>query len=273
MDYLKDLPNKITTERLRIMKQQNIKICCITAYDAAFAKIFQLTGIDLILVGDSVANVFQGKHTTLSVTLDEMIYHGKIVKSVANRPLLVVDMPFMTFQIAPDDAVKNAGIILKETSCDAVKLEGCTDRIIQAIEYMTEIGIPVMGHIGLIPQSINKFGTYKVRGTNAFEAERILEEATKLEKAGAFAIVLEKIPSTLAKQITETISIPTIGIGAGRFCDGQILVCNDMLGLNVDFNPRFVRRYAQLHSIIKDAVNNYANDIRSGNFPDESESY
>jgi 3-methyl-2-oxobutanoate hydroxymethyltransferase len=270
---MKEHTNKITTERLREMKQHSQKICCITGYDAAFTKIFDEAGIDLILVGDSVANVFQGKDTTLSVTLSEMIYHTKIVKSVAVRPLIVCDMPFMSYQISSDDALKNAGMLLKETGCDAVKLEGCTDRILKAVEYMNEVGIPVMGHIGLTPQSINKFGTYKVRGKDSVEANRIAEEAIRLEKAGAFAIVLEKIPATLAKQITETISIPTIGIGAGKHCDGQILVCNDMLGLNIDFQPRFVRRYLQLHSIIKEAVNNYADDIRNGNFPNEEESY
>jgi len=273
MNYLKEQIQKVTTERLRKMKQNSQKICCITAYDGSFAKIFEDAGIDLILVGDSVANVFQGKDTTLSVTLEEMIYHSKIVKESVSRPLVVVDMPFMTYQISPDDAQKNAGIVLKQTCCDAVKLEGCTDRILKAVEYMSEIGIPVMGHIGLTPQSINKFGTYRVRGTELDEAEKIFQEAIKLEKAGVFAVVLEKIPSSLAERITNSISIPTIGIGAGKYCDGQILVCNDLLGINVDFNPRFVRRYCELNTIIKEAVKNYSDDVRTKNFPNEKESY
>jgi 3-methyl-2-oxobutanoate hydroxymethyltransferase len=237
------------------------------------AKIFDVAGVDLILVGDSLANVFQGKDTTLSVSLEEMIYHTKIVKSAVSVPLVVADMPFMTYQISPNEALKNAGILLKETSCDAVKLEGCTDKILNAIKGMNEIGIPVMGHLGLTPQSINKFGTYKVRGTDEIEASKIKEDAIKLEDAGVFAIVIEKIPSQLAKEITASVSIPTIGIGAGKYCDGQVIVCNDMLGINVDFAPRFVRHYANLYDIIKDAVSNYTKDVKNNTFPNEDESY
>jgi 3-methyl-2-oxobutanoate hydroxymethyltransferase len=273
MSYLRDNNIKITTERLREMKQQGRKICCITAYDALFARIFDEAGVDLILVGDSLANVVQGKDTTLSVTLEQIVYHTKIVKSNANRPLVVADMPFMTYQINSDEALKNAGILLKETCCDAVKLEGCSNKIVDAIKYMDEIGIPVMGHLGLTPQSINKFGTYRVRGTEEAEANRIIEDAYRLEKAGVFAIVLEKIPSELAKQISANISIPTIGIGGGPNCDGQILVYADMLGMNVDFNPRFVRHYANLYEIIKNAVVNYAEDVINSNFPSDNESY
>ena len=273
MEYLKKRPSKITTEKLREMKQQGRRISCITAYDASLAKIFDEAGIDLILVGDSLANVFQGKDTTLSVSLEEIIYHTKIVKNIVSVPLVVADMPFMTYQISPNEAVRNAGILLKETGCDAVKLEGCTDKILNAISCMNEIGIPVMGHIGLTPQSINKFGTYRVRGTNEVEANKIKEDAIKLEKAGVFAIVIEKIPARLTMEITDSVSVPTIGIGAGKHCDGQVIVCNDMLGINVDFAPRFVRRYANLHSIIKDAVTNYAKDVKNNTFPNEEESY
>ena len=273
MEYLKEKTLKITTERLREMKQQGKFISCITAYDASMAKIFEEAGVDLILVGDSLANVFQGKDTTLSVTLEEMIYHTKIVKSAVNVPLVVADMPFMTYQISANEALKNAGILLKETCCDAVKLEGCTAKILDAIKCMDEIGIPVMGHIGLTPQSINKFGTYRVRGTNIDEANKIKEDAIKLANAGVFAIVLEKIPAQLAKEISASISIPTIGIGAGKHCDGQILVCSDMLGINIDFAPRFVRRYANLYDVIKEAVSNYTTDIKNNTFPNENESY
>lgn len=274
MNYIKDTNKKrVTVEVLKIMKQQKQKICCLTAYDALFARIFEEAGIDLILVGDSLANVFQGKETTLPVTLDEIIYHTKAVKKGANNTFIVADMPFMTYQITPDKAVKNAGKLLKETDCNAVKLEGCTTKIIQAIEYMNETGIPVMGHLGLTPQSINKFGNYKTRGIEKNEAKKIIDDAYKLEKAGVFAIVLEKIPSSLAKEISENISIPTIGIGAGNCCDGQILVCSDMLGLNIDFAPRFVRRYSELYDTVKNAVNNYSNDVRDTKFPNENESY
>ena len=273
MNYTKDKVGKITTERIREMKQQNRKITCITAYDALFARIFEEAGIDLILVGDSLANVIQGKDTTLSVTLEETIYHTKAVKSGTNRPLVVADMPFMTYQINPDETVRNAGRILKETGCDAVKLEGCNTKILKGIQCMDEIGIPVMGHLGLTPQSINKFGTYKARGIEEVEASKICEDAFKLEQAGVFAIVLEKIPAELAKKISESISIPTIGIGAGKYCDGQILVCSDMLGINVDFHPRFVRCYANLYETIKTAVTNYSTDIINSNFPNDTESY
>ena len=273
MEYLKERPIKITTERLREMKQQNKLISCITVYDAQMAKIFEEAKIDLMLVGDSLANVFQGKDTTLSVTLEEIIYHTKIVKNAVSVPLVVADMPFMTYQISANEAVRNAGIILKETGCDAVKLEGCTIKILDAIKCMDEIGIPVMGHIGLTPQSINKFGTYKVRGTDVIEAQKIKEDAIQLANAGVFAIVLEKIPTQLAKEISESISIPTIGIGAGKHCDGQIIVCNDMLGINIDFKPRFVRHYANLHNVIKQSVINYTNDVRNNTFPNDNESY
>ena len=273
MSYIKNRNSRVTIKTLKEMKQQGRKICCLTAFDALFARIFEEADIDLILVGDSLANVFQGKETTLSVTLEEIIYHTKAVKSKIQRPLVVADMPFMTYQTNPDEALKNAGRILKETDCNAVKLEGCSARIIQAVEYMNEAGIPVMGHLGLTPQSINKLGSYKTRGTDKNEANKIIEDAYKLEKAGVFAIVLEKIPSTLAKEISENISIPTIGIGAGKFCDGQILVCTDMLGMNTDLNLRFVRCYANLHETIKNAVTNYSNDVLNSNFPNEDESY
>ncbi|MBR3091169.1 MAG: 3-methyl-2-oxobutanoate hydroxymethyltransferase [Bacteroidetes bacterium] len=271
--YLEDTNKAVTTERLREMKSQGRKICCITAYDALFARIFEEAGVDLILVGDSLANVIQGKETTLSVTMEEMIYHTKAVVSGAQRPLIVADMPFMSYQISADEALRNAGRLLKETGCDAVKLEGCTPQILTAVKNMTSVGIPVIGHLGLTPQSINKFGTYKARGKDKAEAEAIFDSAMKLEDAGAFAIVLEKIPADLGKKISENLSIPTIGIGAGKYCDGQILVCTDMLGVSVDFRPRFVRRYAELYDVIKNAVEQYAKDVIGEDFPTDKESY
>ncbi len=275
MSYINDknVIGNITVERLREMKQAGKKICCITAYDALFARIFDEAGVDLILVGDSLANIIQGKETTLSVTLEEMIYHTKAVVNAAKRPLIVADMPFMSYQVNPDEALRNAGRLLKEAACDAVKLESCNKKILQAVRAMSETGIPVVGHLGLTPQSINKFGTYRARGTDEEEANRIYEDAIKLENAGIIALVLEKIPAELGKKISEKLTIPTIGIGAGKHCNGQILVYADMLGMTVDFNPRFVRKYARLHETIKEAIAQYAQDIVNGDFPNTKESY
>lgn len=276
MDYIGSSnvdPRKVTTFRLQEMKNNGQKIVCLTAYDALISKIFDESGIDVILVGDSLGNVVQGLETTLPVTLNDIIYHTKAVVRGAKRPLVIADMPFMTFQVSADEAFTNAGKIMKETGCGGVKLEGTSDIILNAVRRMTESGIPVMGHVGLTPQSIHKFGSYRARGKDPEEAENIFESANKLEEAGAFAIVLEKIPAQLAKKITETLKIPTIGIGAGPYCDGQILVYTDMLGLTIDFNPRFVRRYARLYETIFQATRKYADDVRSGNFPNESESY
>ncbi|MGB9913338.1 MAG: 3-methyl-2-oxobutanoate hydroxymethyltransferase, partial [Candidatus Kapaibacteriota bacterium] len=259
--------------RLQEMKNAGQKIVCLTAYDALIARILDESGIDVILVGDSVGNVVQGLETTIPVTLDEIIYHTKAVVRGAKRPLIIADMPFMSFQVSADEAFTNAGRIMKETGCGGVKLEGASDIILQAVRRMTESGIPVMGHVGLTPQSIHKFGSYRARGKDPDEAESIFRDAVNLEQAGAFAVVLEKIPSELAKRITQTLKIPTIGIGAGPYCDGQILVYTDMVGLTIDFNPRFVRRYAHLYDTILDACKKYADDVRSLNFPNESESY
>jgi len=263
---------KVTTLRLLEMKKAGIKISCLTAYDALIARILDESGIDLILVGDSLGNVVQGKDTTLPVTIEETIYHTKAVVQGAKRPLVVADMPFMSFQVSPEEAFRNAGKIMKETGCSALKLEG-GKLVVDAIARMTEAGIPAMGHLGLTPQSINRFGTYKARGTNKEEADQILNDAMLLEEAGVFAIVLEKIPAELGKRITESLTIPTIGIGAGPYCDGQILVYTDMLGLTVDFSPRFVRRYARLYDEIKVATVKYTEDVKNKNFPNEQESY
>lgn len=265
-------PRKVTTQRLQEMKHAGIKISCLTAYDALMAKIMDEAGIDLLLVGDSLGNVFQGHETTLSVSLEDTIYHSKAVVKGATRALVVADMPFMTFQVSAEEAFRNAGRIMKESGIAAVKLEG-GKTVLDAVSRMTEAGIPVMGHLGLTPQSINKFGTYRARGTDPEEADRIFREAHELQEAGAFSIVLEKIPAELGKKITESLEIPTIGIGAGPYCDGQILVYTDMLGLTVEFSPRFVRRYASLNQEMNEAFQRYINDIRNNNFPTIEESY
>jgi 3-methyl-2-oxobutanoate hydroxymethyltransferase len=264
---------KVTTLRLSEMKRLGRKIVCLTAYDALFAKILDESGVDLILVGDSLGNVFQGHSTTLPVTLEDTIYHTKAVVKGAKRPLVIADMPFMSYQVSADEAFRNAGRIMKESGCSAVKLEGASSSILKAVERMTEAGIPVLGHLGLTPQSINKFGSYRARGKDPKEAEQIAGDALALQEAGVFAIVLEKIPAELGKKVTDSLSIPTIGIGAGPHCDGQILVHSDMLGLTIEFSPRFVRRYARLYDEIKTAVHNYTDDVISKSFPSPYESY
>ncbi len=263
---------KVTTLRLKEMKKAGVKISCLTAYDYTIAKIIDNAGVDLILVGDSLGNVIHGNETTISVTIEEIIYHTKPVVKASERALVVADMPFMSYQVSGNDAFRNAGRIMKETNCSAVKLEGGGMNA-EAVARMTDAGIPVMGHLGLTPQKINHFGSYRARGTDQAEADKIKEDALLLQDAGAFAIVLEKIPAELGKEITESLEIPTIGIGAGPYCDGQILVYTDMLGLTIDFNPRFVRKYANLNNIISDSVSQYINDIKLKDFPNESESY
>lgn len=265
-------PRAVTTRRLLEMKAQGIKIVCLTAYDALMASIFDEAGVDVLLVGDSLGNVVQGHETTIPVTLEDIIYHTRAVRRGARRALIVADMPFMSYQVHPDEAFRNAGRLMKEAGAAAVKLEG-GQRVLEAVSRMTAAGIPVMGHLGLTPQSIYQFGSYQARGRDPEEAEQIFQDALALEQAGAFAIVLEKIPAQLARRITEALRIPTIGIGAGPWCDGQILVYTDMLGLTVDFHPRFVRRYENLYERIIDAVRRYAEDVRRGDFPNESESY
>lgn len=263
---------KVTTLRLKEMKKAGVKISCLTAYDYTIAKIIDTAGIDLILVGDSLGNVIHGNETTISVTIEEIIYHTKPVVKATERALVVADMPFMSYQVSGNEAFRNAGRIMKETNCSAVKLEGGGMNA-EAVSRMTDAGIPVMGHLGLTPQKINHFGSYRARGTDDAEAKKIKEDALLLQQAGAFAIVLEKIPAELGREITESLEIPTIGIGAGPHCDGQILVYTDMLGLTIDFNPRFVRKYANLNNIISQSVSQYREDIKTKDFPNESESY
>jgi len=263
---------KITTRSIIELKQKKIKITALTAYDYLMAKLLDRAGIDLILVGDSLGNVFQGKDTTLSVTLDNMIYHTQAVVKGVKRAMVITDMPFMTFQNTVQEAFMNAGKIMKETNAGGVKLEGGR-RVAEAVRKITESGIPVVGHIGLTPQSIHQFGGYLPRGKNEKEANTLLEDAKILEEAGAFALILEKIPAKLAKQISESISIPSIGIGAGPYCDGQILVVYDMLGLIEDFHPRFVRKYENFAEDAENAFRKYISDVQAQQFPNENESY
>ncbi|MHC1738349.1 MAG: 3-methyl-2-oxobutanoate hydroxymethyltransferase [Ignavibacteriaceae bacterium] len=263
---------KVTTKTFMLMKQKGIKIAALTAYDYITAKLLDQAGIDLLLVGDSLSNVFQGNETTLPVTMDEMIYHTKAVTKGIQRSMVIVDMPFMSYQLSVDEAFRNAGRIMKETAAGGVKLEG-GERVAETVKKITEAGIPVMGHIGLTPQSIHQFGSYRERGKTDEEASEIMKDAKILEEAGAFAIILEKIPAELAKKVTESVKIPTIGIGAGIHCDGQILVVSDMLGLNKEFHPRFVRYYANLADDIEKGVGQYVQDVRKLNFPTENESY
>ena len=271
MSSVKEI-KRITTKSLNLLKKKGIRITALTAYDFITAKILDEAGIDVILVGDSLSNVFQGNETTLPVTMDEMIYHTKAVTKGVKRAMVVVDLPFMSYQPGIDEGFRNAGRIMKETHAGAVKVEG-GKRIAETVRKITENGIPVMGHIGLTPQSIHQFGGYQERGKTKREAEEILEDAKVLEEAGAFSIVLEKIPAKLAKKITASVKVPTIGIGAGIYCDGQILVTPDMLALNVDFHPRFVRHYAKLAEEISRAVKSYIDDVKNDKFPSKEESY
>ncbi len=260
----------LTVNDFQRMKKKGVPITALTAYDAVFAALLDQAGIDLILVGDSLANVFQGRETTIPVTLEEMIYHAEIVVRSVKCAFVVVDMPFMSFQVTPEEALKNAGYIMKKTGCQAVKLEGGVT-VKDTILKIVQAGIPVFGHIGLTPQSVNVFGGYGLRGKD--NAEALIESALAVQEAGAFAVVLEKIPRGLAAEITKKLTIPTIGIGAGPDCDGQILVTADMLGLNPHFNPKFVRRYAELARQALTGLQGYVDDVRSRSFPLLDESY
>jgi 3-methyl-2-oxobutanoate hydroxymethyltransferase len=263
---------KITTKTLITMKQRGEKISALTAYDYLMARYLDEAGIDVMLVGDSLGNVIQGNATTLTVTLDEIIYHAKIVRKAVSTALLVVDLPFMSYHVDLKESVRNCGRVMKETGADAVKLEG-GERIAEVVSHLIKVGIPVMGHLGLTPQSINIFGTYVTRGTDPKEAAQIRKDAKILEQAGCFGIVLEKIPAALATKVTASLKIPTIGIGAGIHCDGQILVTHDMLGMTEMFHPRFVRKYLNIAEQSKNAFKNYIKDVKAQKFPNKSESY
>lgn len=263
---------KVTTETLRKMKFDGEKITMLTAYDFTTAKMVDAGGIDAILVGDSAANVMAGYETTLPITLDQMIYHAQCVTRGVERALVVVDLPFGTYQSNSEKALESAVRIMKESEAHAIKLEGGSE-VKKSIEKIVNAGIPVMGHLGLTPQSIYQFGTYKVRAKEEEEAEKLISDARLLEELGCFALVLEKIPAKLAKQVSESISIPTIGIGAGAECDGQVLVYHDMVGMNKDFSPKFLRRYLDLYSEITGAVSQYVKDVKNRDFPNQNESY
>ncbi|MBO6572297.1 MAG: 3-methyl-2-oxobutanoate hydroxymethyltransferase [Balneola sp.] len=267
-----DRPAKITTQTVVEMKQQGEKISMLTAYDFTMAQIIDQAGIEIILVGDSASNVMAGFETTVPMTLDHMIYHTSCVVRGVDRALVIADMPFMSYQVTAKEALINAGRMMKEAGAHAVKMEGGKP-IIDTVKKIVDAGIPVMGHLGLTPQSIYKFGTYKVRATDEEEAQALINDAKLLQEAGCFSIVLEKIPAKLAERVSKELDIPTIGIGAGAGCDGQVLVLHDMLGLNKGFNPRFLRRYADLHSNMTDAVQQYISDVKSKDFPNDDEQY
>jgi len=254
------------------MKSSGEKIAMLTAYDYSFAKIIDSAGIDIILVGDSASNVMAGHETTLPITLDQMIYHAQSVVRGARRCLVVVDLPFGTYQGNSKEALNSTIKIMKETGAHAIKLEG-GEEVVDSIKRIISAGVPVMGHLGLTPQSIYKFGTYQVRAKETAEADKLKSDAKKLEEAGCFAIVLEKIPAMLAKEVSESLTIPTIGIGAGNDCDGQVLVMHDMLGINQSFKPRFLRQYLNLYAEVGNAVQQFISDVRTKDFPNSKEQY
>ena len=263
---------RITTNTLQEMKANSEKIAMLTAYDYSLARLVDGSGIDVILVGDSDSNVMAGHETTVPITLDQMIYHAQSVVRAVQRALVVVDMPFGTYQSDSNNALKSAVRIMKETGGHAVKLEGGSE-VLPAVRKIIDAGIPVMGHLGLTPQSIYKFGTYSVRAKQEEEAERLMQDAIDLQEAGCFSIVFEKIPAELAARVSSSLTIPTIGIGAGVDCDGQVLVLHDMLGITQEFSPRFLRRYADLENTIQAAITGYISDVRAKSFPSDDESY
>ncbi|MCM1107748.1 MAG: 3-methyl-2-oxobutanoate hydroxymethyltransferase [Clostridium sp.] len=270
--YLVDDTRKVTTHRLIEMKQQGKKIAMLTAYDYTMAQIVDGAGVDVILIGDSASNVMAGNITTLPMTLNQMIYHATSVVRGVKRALVVCDMPFGTYQVNATEGVTNAIRIMKESGCDALKLEGGQE-IIDTVKTILAAGIPIMGHLGLTPQSINKFGTYAVRAKEEAEANRLIEDAHALEEAGCFGLVLEKIPAALAQRVAAELTIPVIGIGAGGQVDGQVLVVDDMLGMTKGFSPKFLRRYADLHTVMTDAIGRYVGDVKSQDFPNVNEQY
>ena len=270
--YISDDMRPITVQRILKMKSEGKKISMLTSYDYTMASIVDSAGVDMILIGDSASNVMAGNETTLPITLDEMIYHAKSVVKAAKHALVVCDMPFGSYQVSADEAVRNAIRIMKESGCDAVKLEG-GKRLVPAISAMVDAGVPVVGHLGLTPQSIHKFGGYGLRAKEEEEAERLLADAQALQDAGCFALVLEKIPASLAAKVSAQLSIPVIGIGAGNEVDGQVLVAQEMLGMNKGFAPKLLRLYADLYTIITDAVQRYVADVKSGDYPNKEEQY
>lgn len=263
---------RITSKTIRAMKKQGEKIVVLTAYDFLLAKLLDQSGVDIVLVGDSLSNVFQGNETTLPVTVDEMIYHTKAVRRGVHHAMLVVDMPFLSYQVNEKEALHNCGRVLKETGAEAVKIEGGRV-IVPVVKRLVEAGIPVMGHLGLTPQSIHVVGGYDLQAGNSETAAELIGDARALQDAGVFAIVLEKIPAKVAVDVSRSLEIPTIGIGAGPGCDGQVLVTYDMLGLNEEFRPKFVRHYVEGSKLFSDAFERFISDVKKGKFPSEDESY
>ncbi len=267
-----DETKPVTTHELLAMKERGERIVALTCYDALFARLLDASGVDVLLVGDSVNQVLAGAETTLSATLEQMIYHAKIVRRGAVRAMVVCDMPFLTYQVSPAEAIRNCGRVMQETGCHAVKLEGGAP-MAATVRALVDIGIPVMGHLGLTPQSVHALGGYRVQGRDEATAERLKADAKTLEEAGAFSIVLELVPAPLASQITKSLTIPTIGIGAGPACDGQVLALPDMLGLNDRFSAKFVKRYAALAEDVREAVKLYAAEVREGRYPGPEHSF
>ncbi|MBZ4331120.1 3-methyl-2-oxobutanoate hydroxymethyltransferase [Corallococcus interemptor] len=266
------MKDKVTIHTLKRLKQSGQKICMVTAYDATFARILDEGGADVLLVGDSLGMVIQGQESTLPVTMDQMVYHSAAVSRGAKRAHVVGDLPFMSYQVSPEEAVRNAGRLVSEGNVGSVKLEGGAE-FADTVRAIVRASIPVMGHLGLTPQSVHKMGGYVVQGRDEDAARRMLDDALALEAAGAYALVLEGVPLELARTITQSLKIPTIGIGAGKHCDGQVLVCYDLLGMNPDFKPKFVKRFANLHGNITEAANTYFSEVRAGTFPDEEHSF
>jgi 3-methyl-2-oxobutanoate hydroxymethyltransferase len=264
--------SKTTTRSLRTMKRKNEKIVMLTAYDYAFARIVDQAGIDIILVGDSLGNVVQGRDTTLPVTLDEMIYHTTLVARGARSAMVVGDMPFMSYQVSPEQALANCGRLVKESGAEAVKLEG-GEPMAGTISRLTSVGIPVMGHVGLTPQSVHQLGGYRVQGKKDSEAERLVNDALAVQQAGAFSVVLECVPTDLARTVSQKLKIPTIGIGAGVGCDGQVLVLHDLLGITEGPSPKFVKRYAEIGSATAEAVSQFISEVRGSEYPTDEHSY
>jgi 3-methyl-2-oxobutanoate hydroxymethyltransferase len=264
--------DKVTIHTLKRQKQNAQKICMVTAYDATFARLFDEAGADLLLVGDSLGMVVQGHDSTLPVTMDQMVYHSAMVARGTKRALVVGDMPFMSYQVSAQEAVRNAGRLVAEGHVGAVKLEGGAE-FADVVSAIVRASIPVMGHLGLTPQSVHKMGGYVVQGRDEDAARKMMDDALSLERAGCFSLVLEGVPLELARQITQRLTIPTIGIGAGKHCDGQVLVCYDLLGMNPDFKPKFVKRFTNLHGSITEAAGAFFSEVRAGSFPDEEHSF
>jgi 3-methyl-2-oxobutanoate hydroxymethyltransferase len=263
----------VTVRDIVARKAKRERVIVVTAYDALFARLVDEAGVDIILVGDSLGNVVAGYDTTLPVTLDQMIYHATAARRGAARALLVVDMPFLTYQVSEERALLNCGRVMQETGAGAVKLEGGSEEVLRAVSAVVRVGVPVMGHLGFTPQSVHGLGGFRVQGREESAAARIVDEARRLEDAGAFAIVLELIPAAVAARVTEAVAVPTIGIGAGASCDGQVLVLHDLLGLNDGFTPKFLKRYANMAEDVRRALREFAADVRAGSYPDDEHSF